>query len=85
MTHQEKINYMRIAAGICGFGFNNQQLDLLVSLYELTIEKEEKTDLMSIAKIEQECKERANTKHKQNLLDKISDKTSGSSVHPKQK
>jgi hypothetical protein len=32
MTHEEKINYMKIAAGIVGYGFDTKGLDMLVSL-----------------------------------------------------
>jgi hypothetical protein len=59
MTHEEKINYMRIAAGICCLGFTNDQLDKLVSLYELVIKKEGKSSLEDAIRIEEEVKERA--------------------------
>lgn len=38
MEHEQKVNYMRIAAGIVGYGFDNKGLDMLVSLYELVID-----------------------------------------------
>ena len=75
MTHEQKINYMRIAAGVAGFGFRNEQLDLLVSLYELVKENEGRTNLYSISDIEVEVKKRADTKKKSELLDKFSTKT----------
>ena len=62
MTHEEKINYMRIAAGIAGYGFDPKGLDTLVSLYELVIEKKGETDLDSVCRVESEVKERANAK-----------------------
>ena len=34
MTHEEKIQYMRFAASLVGFGFSPADLDLLVSLYD---------------------------------------------------
>lgn len=74
MTHEEKINYMRIATGIVGYGFDNKGLDLLVSIYELVIEKQGKSDLSDVVKIESEVKKRADNKHKSELLDKFSDK-----------
>lgn len=74
MTHEQKINYMRIAAGIVGYGFDNKGLDTLVSLYELVIEKEGDTDLRTIAKVEAEVKSRDDAKKRSELLDKISKK-----------
>jgi hypothetical protein len=74
MTHEEKINYMRIAAGICSFGFRNDQLDLLVSLYELILKKKGKSNVEDALNVEHEVKNRADTKAKQDLLDKVSDK-----------
>jgi hypothetical protein len=74
MTHEEKINYMRIATGIAGFCIKNEHLDLLVSLYELTMQKKGKTHLDEIVEVELEVKKRADIKSKQELLDKVSDK-----------
>jgi len=74
MTHEEKINYMRIATGIVGYGFDPKGLDMLVSIYELVIEKQGKTDLKMICDIESEVKERADIKSRSELLDKVSDK-----------
>lgn len=74
MTHEDKINYMRISAGICGYAFKNEQLDLLLSLYELVIDKKGNTSLDDTVKIESDVKKRSDIKSKQNLLDKVSDK-----------
>ena len=52
MTHEQKINYMKIAAGIVGYGFDNKGLDMLVSIYYLVLENKGKTDLHCIVKIE---------------------------------
>lgn len=62
MTHEEKINYMRIAAGICGYGFDPKDLDMLVSLYELVIEKQGEADLKTICRVEADVKKRAGAK-----------------------
>ena len=70
MTHEEKINYMRIATGIVGIKFYGNDADLLVSLYELVIEKKGETDLDSVCRVESEVKDRANAKK----LSQISDK-----------
>ena len=74
MTHEQKINYMRIAAGIVGYGFDNKGLDMLVSLYELVIEKQGETDMNSVCKIEAEVKNRDDIKKRSELLDKVSEK-----------
>lgn len=74
MTHEEKINFMRISAGICGYGFDHKGLDLLVSLYELVLEKQADSDLRSISKIEADVKQRDDVKKRQDLLDKVSEK-----------
>ena len=58
MTHEEKINYMKIAAGIVGYGIETKGLDMLVSIYDLVIEKQGDTDLHSIVKVEVEVNER---------------------------
>ena len=62
MTHEEKINYMKIATGIVGYGFDTKGLDMLVSLYELVIEKQGETDVKTICKVEVEVKQRADAK-----------------------
>jgi hypothetical protein len=74
MTHEQKINYMRIAAGIVGYGFDNKGLDMLVSLYELVIEKQGESDLKTISEIEADVKKRDDLKKRSELLDKISEK-----------
>jgi len=68
MTHEEKVNYMRIAAGVAGMGFTNHQLDLLISLYDVIIEKEGMTNLQDIIKVEMQVDERE-------LINKTNDKT----------
>lgn len=73
MTQEQKINYMRIAAGIVGYGFDNKGLDMLVSLYELVIEKQGETDMNSVCKIEAEVKKRDDIKKRSELLDKVSE------------
>jgi hypothetical protein len=74
MTHEEKIKYMKIAAGIVGYGFDEKGLDLLVSLYELVIEKQGKADLRTISEIDSEVKHRADVKKRSELLDQVSEK-----------
>ncbi len=74
MTHEEKINYMRIATGMAGFTIKNYHLDLLVSVYELVIEKEGKSSVDDVCKIEGGVRLREELRKKQELLDKVSDK-----------
>lgn len=58
MTHEEKITYMKIAASLVGYGFERQGLDMLVSLYELVLQKKGETDLHSIVDVELAVKAR---------------------------
>lgn len=64
MTHEEKVNYMRIATGIVGYGFDTKSLDMIVSLYDLVLEKQGDTDLKSVCKVESEVNKRADIKSK---------------------
>ena len=52
MTHEEKINYMKIACGIVGYNFEKQSLDLLVSIYDKVLEKKGDTDLKDLIDIQ---------------------------------
>lgn len=58
MTHEEKVNYMRIACGMAGFGLNNISADLVVSIYELVVSKEGKSSVSDVIDIESEVKKR---------------------------
>ena len=58
MTHEEKVNYMKIAAGIVGYGFDKKGLDMLVSIYDLVLEKKGETDLKSMVAIKCEVKDK---------------------------
>jgi hypothetical protein len=65
---------MRIATGIVGYGFDTKDLDMLVSLYQLVIEKKGDSDLQAILQLELEVKKRADIKSSSELLDKVSEK-----------
>ena len=65
MTHQEKINYMRIAMSIVGYKFEKTGLDMLISIYDLVNDKKGETDLESIIAIEQDVKKRAEIREAQ--------------------
>jgi mRNA-degrading endonuclease toxin of MazEF toxin-antitoxin module len=71
MNHEEKINYMRIAAGICCYSFKKEHLDLLVSLYELVTKKEGKTNVDEIVDVELAVKEREKERLKNEEINKI--------------
>mgnify|MGYP000013346358 CR=1 FL=1 len=73
MTHEEKINYMKIASSIVSYGFDEKGLDLMVSIYELVIEKKGKTDIHTICSVKAEVEQRASNKKKSELLDKVSE------------
>jgi hypothetical protein len=58
MTHEQKIRYMEIATSIVGFKFRKENLDMMVSLYDLVCEKEGKTDLDSVNTVQYEVEKR---------------------------
>jgi hypothetical protein len=74
MTQEEKIEYMRLAAGMCNFGIDHKNLDLLVSLYELIIEKKGDATMRDAHHVEDEVKKRADLKARTDLLDQVSKK-----------
>lgn len=74
MTHEEKIGYMKIAAGIVGYHFDTKGLDMLISIYELVIEKQGETDLRTVCKVEADVKKRADIQSRSELLDKVSER-----------
>lgn len=74
MTHEEKIQYMKYATGICHYGFTTKQLDLLVSLYEKVLVSKGETSLMDISKIEAQVEKRAEIARKKEVLDEFSKK-----------
>lgn len=58
MTHDQKVNYMRIASSLANFGFTNKQLDLLVSLYDLVNDKQGNATIDDVTKVTFEVEER---------------------------
>lgn len=73
LTHEEKVNYMRIATNLCRFGFDNKTIDLLVHLYEAVTDKGGDLTVRDTVHIEEEVKKRDNIKCRQELLDKVSE------------
>lgn len=59
MTHKEKVLYMEIACSIVGYKFEHKGIDMLVSLYDLVIDKKGETDLLSIARVKAQVEERS--------------------------
>lgn len=74
MTHEDKIKYLRIVTGIANFGFTNEQLDLLIRLYEHIIENQGDANIRDISAIEVAVTKRENERQLQIALDKISKK-----------
>ena len=58
---------MKIAAGIVGYSFDTQGLDMLVSIYELVIEKQGDADLRSVSIVQDGVKYRSELKRKSEL------------------
>lgn len=73
MSHEEKIHFMKIAAGICGYGFSYQQLDLFVSLYEFVCSTEGQGSVKDVLAVEQAVKKRVEIQERSELLDKFSE------------
>lgn len=72
MSHEEKIECMRLACGICNFGIDHKNMDLLVSLYELILEKKDNANIKDALQVQREVKERDDVKKRSELLDKVS-------------
>lgn len=60
MTHDEKIQYLKIALGIAGLGVDHKHLNLMISIYELVLEKKGETTLDDVIKVEYKTKENEN-------------------------
>jgi hypothetical protein len=62
MTHEEKINYMKIALGICSFSLKIEDIDLIVSIYDLVIDKKGSGNIHDVLKVQESVKDRYKTK-----------------------
>ena len=62
MTHGEKINYMKIALGICSFSLKIEDIDLIVSIYDLVFDKKGNGNIKDVLKVQEAVKERYKTK-----------------------
>lgn len=58
MSSDKKAKYLTVALNICNLALNQQQVDLIVNLYDLVLEKKGETDLESIIKVKIENKEK---------------------------
>ncbi len=72
MDMEEKIKNMKIAAGIVGYNFKHEDLDMLVSLYDLVSRYKGKTDVDMIIDTQQKVEKRKSIKKRSELLDKVS-------------
>ena len=61
MTHEQKLEYMNLAGGIVGFRFADKDLDMLVSTYELILEKQGRTDISDLCKVKADVNDRHKT------------------------
>lgn len=75
MTHSEKIEYMGIATRVAGYGFDEERLDMLVSIYELVVEKKGGANLKDVLEVKDGVIKRADIRHRSELLDKVSEKS----------
>lgn len=58
MTHEQKVRYMEIATSIVGFKFREQDMDMIVSLFDLVLKHEGKTDLDMVTTVRFEVENR---------------------------
>lgn len=68
MTHNQKIQYMRLAAGMSGYGFTDEGLDLLVSIYDKVLAAKGKTSISDIVDIQVEVEKRADAAKKKQMV-----------------
>ena len=52
MTQDDKISYMKVAAGIIGYTFEKKGLEMLVSIYDKILDKKGQTDLSDLVDIQ---------------------------------
>ena len=64
MTQEEKINYFRISAGICGLQMTEAGSELLVTIYEAILTTKGELGIKKISEIEASMKEK-HTKKKE--------------------
>lgn len=74
MEHEEKIKYLKIAAGMVGFNFREVDLDKLVSVYDGVLDKKGKYTVKDAVDVMFEVDKREEVREKQRLLDKVSEK-----------
>lgn len=60
MTHEEKIAYMNLALSMMKFNIGKENLDKVVSIYELIQKKEGNANIKDICKLEAEISKKYN-------------------------
>lgn len=51
MTQEQKCDYFKMAASFCNFGFQPDQIEMLVGLYELVLKKEGEANLADLIQV----------------------------------
>ena len=51
MTQEEKTSYMKVACGLVGFNFEKKGLELLVTVYDMVINKKGETSINDLVNI----------------------------------
>jgi hypothetical protein len=62
MTHDEKINYLRMSLNICSFQIKQQDIDLILTMYEMILLKKGDATIQDTLKIENQVKEKYKAK-----------------------
>lgn len=73
-THSDRVKMINISANVAGIGLSEELSDLIVSLYELILEKRDSLTIKEIFTIKHEVKCRADAKARSEMLDKVSKK-----------
>jgi len=58
MTQEDKLRYFKMAASFNNMGFTTGQVDLLVSMYEVVMQKKGKTSIDDMVRVQFEVKDR---------------------------
>lgn len=75
MNHEEKLRYLRMALGLAGFHLKPKDMDMMVSMYELVMEKKGETDLNSMVDVQFAVEEREKTRLMKEYEEKLETQT----------
>lgn len=71
MTHEEKVNYMKIATAIVGYGFDEKGIDSIISVYELVLKRKGRTNIEDIIDVKHQISERDEQRKKDKIKSEL--------------